>query len=135
MSLYLQLQGEEKAGKYQKIYLKYTHNHIVNSAEALSFRHVKESICKELINLFKERHSPSSALHAYEDKLYLSTEYQQKLLEILADRVHNPDYGYVYNLFQQYRNEVLGSYNSISMFKCLDIIIENYNKSGCEKAI
>ena len=85
-----------------EINLKYTHNHVVNSAEALSFRRVKEEVREELISLFKDGHSPSSALHVYEDMLHLSATNEQELMETLADRASNPDYGYVANLFRQY---------------------------------
>jgi len=49
------------------------HNHVINSAKALSFRHVKEEVCKKLVNLFKDEHLPSSVLHIYEDTLHLNT--------------------------------------------------------------
>ena len=32
------------------------YNHIINFAEALSFRHIKEEVCEELVNLFKNGH-------------------------------------------------------------------------------
>ena len=48
------------------------HNHVINSAETLSFKHIKEEVCEELINLFKDKHLPSSVLHVYEDILHLS---------------------------------------------------------------
>ena len=55
-----------------EVELKFTHNHAINSAESLSFRPVKKEVRKEFINLFKDGHSPSSALHTYEDELHLS---------------------------------------------------------------
>ena len=55
-----------------EVELKFTHNHIVNSAESLSFRRVKEEVCQEFISLFKDGHSPSSALYVYENNLHLN---------------------------------------------------------------
>lgn len=56
-------------------------------------------------------------------------------MEILADRAINPDYGYVANLFRQYREETLGSCNGESMFKRLEVVVEEYNNSGRGKAV
>ncbi|GBC01669.1 hypothetical protein RclHR1_04290005 [Rhizophagus clarus] len=94
-----------------EINLKYTHNHVINSAESLSFRQVKEEVREELLELFKDGHSPSSALYVYQDKLHLEASDEQELIELLADRSVNPDYDYVAKLFQEYREAVLGSRN------------------------
>lgn len=82
-----------------EIELHFTHSHIINSAESLSFRRVQDDVREEFINLFKDGYSPSSALHTYKDKLHLSASNEQELLEILADRVINPGYDYVAKLF------------------------------------
>ncbi|CAB4444906.1 unnamed protein product [Rhizophagus irregularis] len=118
-----------------EINLKYTHNHVTNSAEALSFRCVKKEVQEEYMNLFKNGHSPASALHVYEDQLHLNATNEQNLMEILADRAINPDYGYISNLFQKYRDETLGSSNGGSMFKRLEVIVEEYNNSDYGKAV
>ncbi|GES83358.1 hypothetical protein GLOIN_2v1883854 [Rhizophagus clarus] len=55
---------------------------------------------------------------------------EQELLKILADRANNLDYDFVYNLFNQYRKNTIGSYNSKPMFKHLVLLIEDYNNSG-----
>src|SRR5207245_6638450 len=86
-----------------EINIKFTHNHVVNSAVALSFRRVKEEVREKYLELFKNGHSPASALYAYEDELHLSTTNEQELVEFLADRSSNPDYDYVLKLFQQNR--------------------------------
>jgi len=110
-----------------EINLKHTHNHVINSAEVLSFRYIKREVREELVKLFIDEHSPSSALYVYEDILHLNITNKQELIENLTDRAINPDYGYVANLFQQYREETLGSCNGESMFKRLEIIVEDYN--------
>jgi len=50
-----------------EINLKFTHNHVINSAESLS--RVRNKVCEKLVELFKDGHSPASALFAYEDEL------------------------------------------------------------------
>ena len=82
-----------------EINIIYTHNHVVNLAESLSFRSVKKETHEKFLELFKDGHSPSSVLYTHEDELYLSAVNEQELLELLADRVDNPDYSYVSNLF------------------------------------
>ncbi|CAG8611997.1 23161_t:CDS:2, partial [Gigaspora margarita] len=86
-----------------EINIKFIYNHVIHSAKSLSFRHVKEEVCNKYIELFTDRHSPATALYAYEDNLYLRANHDQELMQLLADHAQNPDYGYVLNLFKQYR--------------------------------
>lgn len=118
-----------------EINIKFTHNHVVNSAESLSFRRVNGEVRDKFLKLFKDGHSPASAMYVYEDELYLSTVDEQELLVLLADRAKNPDYDYIAKLFQQYREMVLGDRNGNSMFKRLVDIVNDYNNSGQGKAI
>ena len=55
-------------------------------------------------------------------------------MEILADQAKNPGYDYVAKLFQQYRDNLLGSRNGKPMFERLAVVVEDYNKSGQGKA-
>ena len=87
------------------------------------------------MELFKDGHSPASAIYTYEDQLYLSTADEQELLVLLADRSTNPDYDYVFHLFQQYRETALGDRNGSLMFKRLVEVVNEYNNSGKGKAI
>ncbi|CAG8763923.1 5969_t:CDS:1, partial [Acaulospora morrowiae] len=118
-----------------EINIKFIHNHIIDSAESLSFRHVKEEVRNKFLELFKDGHSPISALYSHEDNLYLLATNDQELLELLADRANNPDYNYIYKLFQQYRETTFGNYNGKGMFDHLTEMIDNYNNSGNGKAI
>ena len=68
-----------------EINIKFTHNHIINSAESLSFRRVKGEVKEKFVELFKDRHSPASALFAYEDELYFNATNDQELLKTLSD--------------------------------------------------
>ncbi|CAB5359336.1 unnamed protein product [Rhizophagus irregularis] len=54
---------------------------------------------------------------------------------MLADRAINPDYGYIVRLFQEYRDNMLGSRNGSKMFERLAEVIGKYNNSGNGRAI
>ncbi|CAG8773372.1 37186_t:CDS:2 [Gigaspora margarita] len=73
-----------------EINIEFTHNHVINFASSLSFRHVDSKVHKNFITLFQDGHSPASALHIFEDDFYLNITNEQELLEILADRAYNP---------------------------------------------
>src|SRR6266542_2989733 len=85
-----------------EINVRFTHNYIINSAEALSFRHVKDEVREKYLELFKDGHSAASTLYTYEDELHLNAVDDQDLIELLADRASNPDYDYIAKLFHQY---------------------------------
>jgi hypothetical protein len=51
------------------------------------------------LELFKDGHSPASAMYAYEDALYLNAMDEQELIVLLADCATNPDYNYIAKLF------------------------------------
>ncbi|CAB4431977.1 unnamed protein product, partial [Rhizophagus irregularis] len=118
-----------------EINIRFTHNHVINSAESLSFRHVKGEVREKYLELFKDGHSPATAKYSYEDELHLFAENDQELSELLADRGNNPDYGYVVRLFQEYRENILGSPNGKKMFERLAQVIESYNISGNGRAV
>lgn len=113
-----------------EVNINFVHNHIINCAKSLSFRCVKEEVRNKYLELFINGYSPATTLHIYEDNLYLSASDDQKLMELLADRAQNPDYAYVLNLFNQYRDEHLGGQNGMSMFQRLNEVVDNYNKLG-----
>ncbi|CAG8774993.1 15778_t:CDS:1, partial [Rhizophagus irregularis] len=118
-----------------EVNIKFTHNHVINSAESLSFRRVNEKFCEKFLQLFKDGYSPASAINVHEDELYLSSMDEQDLLVLLADRANNPDYDYIAKLFQKYRETSLGDCNGSLIFRCLVDIVNEYNSSGRGKAI
>jgi len=83
-----------------EINIVFTHNHIINAAELLSFWRVDSEVHKEFLKLFNDGYSPSSALHIYENNLHLNASDEQKLLETLADWAKNLGYDYVAKLFK-----------------------------------
>ncbi|CAG8747131.1 8318_t:CDS:2, partial [Funneliformis caledonium] len=96
---------------------------------------VNIKVREELLNLFKDGHSPTSALYVYQDELHLRANDEQELIELFADRSINPDYDYTAKLFQEYRKATLGNRNGESMFERLAGDIKNYNDSDQGKAI
>ncbi|CAG8853876.1 1259_t:CDS:2, partial [Gigaspora margarita] len=77
-----------------EVNINFVHNHIIHCAKSLSFRRIKEEVRNKYLELFTNGHSPATALHIYEDNLYLSASDDQELIELLADRAQNPDYAY-----------------------------------------
>ncbi|CAG8853288.1 43926_t:CDS:2, partial [Gigaspora margarita] len=69
-----------------EINIKFIHNHVINSAKALSFRHVKNEVCDKYIELFENKYLLASALYTYEDSLHLLSNNEQELMQLLADR-------------------------------------------------
>ena len=87
------------------------------------------------MELFKDGHYLASAMYVYKDELHLSTTNDQELLELLADRARNPDYDYIAKLFQKYHEAELGGHNGSSIFQHLVEVVNDFNNSGCGRAI
>ncbi|CAB5326218.1 unnamed protein product [Rhizophagus irregularis] len=135
-TIHLQLESwRVKLSHPLEVNIKFTHNHVINSAELLSFRHVNEKVCEKFLQLFKDGYSPASAMYVHEDELYLSSTDEQDLLVLLVDQANNPDYDYIAKLFQKYRETSLGDRNGSLMFRRLVDVVNEYNSSGREKAI
>ncbi|CAG8667306.1 39343_t:CDS:2 [Gigaspora margarita] len=98
-------------------------------------QHVDSKVCENFITLFRDGHSPASALYIFEDDLYLNITNEQELLEILADRAYNPGYDYIAKLFQQYQDNMLGGCNRKSMFERLAAVVLEYNNSGWGRVV
>ncbi|PKY16522.1 hypothetical protein RhiirB3_428916 [Rhizophagus irregularis] len=87
-----------------------------DQAESLSFRRVDKEVREKYLELFKDGHSPASAMYVHEDELHLSTTNDQELIE-------------------KYRDNELGGRNGGSMFQRLTEIVNDFNNSGRGKAI
>lgn len=118
-----------------EINLRFTHNHLPNSAASLSFRPVSEETQKQYINLFNMGHSAATARHIFEDQLHLSTSDDDELVQLLADRAKNPDQGFIKHLYNQFRKSQLGDQNRRDMFIRLEEMVNEYNNSGKGRAI
>ncbi|CAG8589637.1 20394_t:CDS:2 [Dentiscutata erythropus] len=111
-----------------EIGIKFIHNHVVHSAESLSFRRIKDDIRNQYLELFVNSHLPATALQTFEDNLYLRAD--NDLVQLLADCAQNPDYEYVLHLFKQYCNKHLGGQNGVLIFEHLREKVNHYNNSG-----
>jgi len=103
-----------------------THNHHIGSATALSFRKVSNEVRENLINLYCNGHSPATALQTIKMDIYMNVNnYEQ----ILADRMHCPDYNYCYNVYIHEFKEKYGSLDfDLSGKQFLKRKLEEYNE-------
>ncbi|GET50230.1 hypothetical protein GLOIN_2v1764523 [Rhizophagus irregularis DAOM 181602=DAOM 197198] len=124
---------KEKQGNRELKRLQSSQLQNTNCAATIHLR-LKE-ICGKFLELFKDGHSPASAMYDYEDTLYLSAMDEQELLVLLADWMTNPNYDYIAKLFHKYCEMALGDRNGTSMFKRLEEVVNDYNNSGHGKAI
>jgi hypothetical protein len=67
------------------VHIEYTHNHIPYSAESLSFRSVSKNTRDKYVELFKNGHSPATAVYTYQDTLHLAADSEKELVTLLAD--------------------------------------------------
>ncbi|CAG8795130.1 25664_t:CDS:2, partial [Gigaspora margarita] len=75
-----------------EVNIKYTHNYVVHSAKALSFRHIKDKVRDTYIELFKNGHSPAIAQFIYEDSLhlnYLGKKNGKLMVQQLKDEINS----------------------------------------------
>ncbi|CAG8853309.1 318_t:CDS:2, partial [Gigaspora margarita] len=100
-----------------EVNIKYIHNHIVHSAKALSFRHVKDEVRNTYIELFKNGHSLATARFEYEDSLHLHTSDDQELMQWLADQKNGK------SMVQRLKEEV----NSYNIFGKGRAILQEYD--------
>ena len=70
------------------------HNHPIEAAWALQYRHVSDAARNRLLHLFSYFRSPARALKMY--KAELQAEYGARYPTVAADRSIVPDIAYVY---------------------------------------
>ena len=73
-----------------EVTLAFTHNHSIESANAVKYHDVRNETKEKFIELFKADHSASSAYQEY--KNYLMKIHGEKYVTISADRAILPDY-------------------------------------------
>ena len=83
-----------------EIQLRFIHNHPINSAETLRFRPVSKEAEQKILSLYKDGHSPCSALDVL--KFDLQTEHGALYSEILSDRYYCPDKSFCYRLYYKH---------------------------------
>ncbi|CAG8477521.1 33923_t:CDS:2 [Racocetra persica] len=119
---------------------EFIHNHVINAAESLSFRPIKEEVRNKLLDLFKNGYLHFSALYTLKDELHLGTRDEQELVELLTDRATNPDYNLVYHIFRQYCNitldEIKTDYKNSGSYLCIAFnnFAEQYHQAAHVKS-
>lgn len=112
-----------------EIVLVPTHNHEVNTSEALSWRRVSEDVKQKLIDLYERGHNASTAREIIKMDICLNDNYK----DILADRKFCPDYNYCYNLYRRHfknRKKIIKddiSTEDVIMQDCLIKYLEEFN--------
>lgn len=115
-----------------KISLYNKHNHAINSAAALKFRPLSDSVKEKLKHLFFCGHTASSASRA------LDMEYQLNMSEeydiLVADSSLFPSVSVIQHLFNREFCKLYGSKSGKDMLANLQLFCEDYNKSTTGKA-
>ena len=112
----------------------FNHDHPVDSAHALSFRPIASQTKESYYRLFSSGHSVATARHTYETRMMLEADEEEEMVK-LGDRAFNPNPQDVSRLYDEWRTKELGPKNGCEMFKKLDEMIENYNKSSGGKIV
>ncbi|KAJ8896585.1 hypothetical protein PR048_001929 [Dryococelus australis] len=107
--------------------LSFTHNHSIDSAEALRYRHPTQELENAILNYFANGHSPSSALESYKTDLYIN--YGSEYFKIIADGSKCPTrkwcYDLYYKIFKKHYSEPSGD----EMMVTLEKAVEEYNNA------
>uniref|UniRef100_T1IM69 KAT8 regulatory NSL complex subunit 3 n=1 Tax=Strigamia maritima TaxID=126957 RepID=T1IM69_STRMM len=94
-----------------EIYLRYNHNHPIETPEALKFRRPTEGVRKIFLTLFENGYTPIAALKKH--KLNLMKKFGEGGCDnILADRAHCPNAKWCYDLYRNvFKKEKLAETN------------------------
>ena len=113
-----------------EVTIAFSHNHSIESANAVKYHDVRDETKEKFIELFKEDHSASSAYQAY--KNYLMKMHVEKYVTISADRAIMPDYKWVFNCHATYMQEFFGKINSPEAFEKAKDKVKEYNEKHKE---
>ncbi|KAL4148286.1 hypothetical protein QTP88_002562 [Uroleucon formosanum] len=86
------------------IKIVWTHNHVIDSCDALKFFRTKSEANNVFLEYFKNGLSPSEAKHLHENKLLV----QENLCNLLANANINPTMRHVYYLHDEWRKDNFG---------------------------
>ena len=112
--------------------LDYLHNHSINSADAMRYRQVSEECKAAFTALFKEDHTPSSALVQYKKDLRADND-GNDFLAIMSDRSIMPDHMWAFYFHRKYIESTFGSLNGPDAYKLAEERVKTYNeKNGSE---
>ncbi|KAI5695941.1 hypothetical protein M8J75_005780 [Diaphorina citri] len=92
--------------------LSHNHNHRINVADAMIHRPVRDDIKEKFVQLFRNHHPPSRALHIH--KQDLMEEYNEEYYKVAADSAICPPLSAVYRLFhKEFKKDYGEEQNSI----------------------
>lgn len=111
--------------------LNNNHNHTLSSAAALGYRDMSEDTQDKLRSLFRQGHSPSSALHALKTDLLIEKGDDYYLYA--CDGRFVPTTSKVSKLFYEEFGAEYGHLSGEQMFEGLNRLIENYNSNSIGK--
>ena len=123
----LSLTNQRKSAYPLEVILSYRHNHSINSADAMRYRPVSEECKEAFITLFKEDHTPSSALAHYKKNI-CSTVGKNDIMGTLADRSIVPDYFWAFHFYSKYVEDHFGSVNGPEALNRAKDRIDSYNE-------
>ena len=105
--------------------MNYTHNHSIESANAVKFHEVTDDTKNRFKELFENAHSAASAYQEY--KNYLMDKHGDNYVMVSADRAIMPDYKWVFNFHATFIQKEFGKINSPEAFKKAVDKVKDYN--------
>ncbi|KAJ8247335.1 hypothetical protein GJAV_G00245120 [Gymnothorax javanicus] len=103
--------------------LEFTHNHGLNTADALKHRNVSEETVAASKGLYAKGHSPSSALNSF--KMDLQTEHGPEYVLKAADRATCPDLQFCHRLYRKVYEKAYGAASGENMSLELEALIKS----------
>ena len=117
-----------------EVRLDFTHNHSINSANAMKYRPVSEDCKAKFMELFQKDFTPSGAFAWYKKDLQAGKT-DLEILHLMADRSIMPDYLWVFHQHKSYIESTYGPETGPEAFKLAKEKISSYNKKhGVELA-
>ncbi|KAK3911088.1 Methanogen homoaconitase large subunit [Frankliniella fusca] len=119
--------GDDLLQKYPcEIMINHSHNHYVDSKEALRRRRPPTEIVQKFSEMFQNgHHSPSSAVATH--KMNLQTELGDNYFLTAADRSKCPDVKWASRLYYKIFKKFYGAADGEEMLKSLEDYIKKYN--------
>lgn len=123
------------SGFSSKIYLEHTHNHPLNSLEALSFKSISDEVKSKINELFSTGLTPSHAYREFLRNLKNSCQNELDFHLKKSDRSKCPRRRDFNSIYLQYCKELFGGRNGLDMFDKLEEKINELKSSFGETSI
>lgn len=106
--------------------IRYSHNHLINSADALRFRHPSQELRAVFMEYFSNGHTPTSALECH--KMSLQTKHGAEYSKVIVDGAKCPTRKWCFDLYYKMFQRDNGVRSSKKRAKCL----KNVNRPQVE---